>query len=166
MPYIEDEQDFIERHGGCPVQVKPALWVLPDGASITNVGMGPTMRDPPTDPEALLFARRQYHDAKLDLAETAFKNLKAALMGQSALRFTWDEKALGQAPPGRGKVALLRLREIASQHRTALAEIEREIDALPSKQRERERAQQQREDEAEMNAHAARVLAQIEEVTL
>jgi hypothetical protein len=151
---VETYPEFCERHGGRPAKVGVNRWLLPDGASVMDGGINPTMREPPADPLQSLRLRRQYHAAKLASAESDFNKLKGALLGlldqyRLPLQFHWSEsvtKEYGPPPPGAdGRAALRQLQAVVQERRDVLAAIDREINALPEVQEQR-RQQAEREE--------------------
>jgi len=156
---IESYEEFVHRHGGDLTNIGHNLWILPDGASVRNsaLGLDPHLIEPPTDEQARLNARRQYHAAKSDYFGESFAKLKSALQGEGP-RFNWDVKKLGPPPDGRdrmdagqredeGVAALRLLMEMTHQHHMAIADLDRRLNSLPRVQAERlHNEAKQRED--------------------
>ena len=125
-------------------------WVRVARARLTKNGAvsfdGGQHTPPPTEPKALLEARRGYHEARLELAEKDFSRLKKALEGgppvhehQLRTRDLTTMRPLVQLPPD-SPGALRVLQEMVLSERRAIERIDREIGELPE---ERERRAQQ-----------------------
>jgi hypothetical protein len=107
MPYVENLQEFLQRHNHTMndlVKIRPDYWLLPNGASVGNGWNGTAWADPPSDPKSRLEARKRYHLAKATIVENAFQHMKAALLGAGTI-FQWREAEIGIPNPCDGKPA-------------------------------------------------------------
>jgi hypothetical protein len=132
--------DFVKAHGDNPVQVMrwdphshgwhgTRLWLLPDGASVTNDGsyLSPLLHLPPADPIACLLAQRHYWREWLSQLERDCRSLALALKGYGD-GFRWDQATYG--PPHRtGAAALAFLQGKATTARANARRIEAELRA-------------------------------------
>jgi hypothetical protein len=160
---VELEAEFVERHGKAWIPFGGGR-LFPDGATIDGLGY---RSEPPTDAESLLKLRHIYHSAKLAKAETAFRLLKAALLGGDT--YNWDEKEFGETPDEYcrdGKSALLKLRGIAEGHRAALEQIEEEQSQLPEEIAKRQRIEENRLFQLQMQEARRKERAEIESIEL
>lgn len=163
MPFVESEQEFIERHGGKPIKLSRTVRLLADGARITDSEFNTFFHEPPAHPELRLQARKQYWEALRQRAETAFKNCQGALAGVrdesgNPFRFVWDEREFGPMPGRPGPAWLVRIRDVRNQYRAACEDIQRQYEALPAvrERRAREEANRAMDDELRRQAEAER----------
>ena len=141
MPFIENFQEFVIRHGGYGVKVD-GNWLFSDGAWAcpSPIANQPDMYEPPTDLSELLKNQRAYHLSRLQRAETAFQNLKARLLefpGNVNVSMQhlwhWDETEFGPEPSDAdGKVWLTKLQSIVMERRETVKAIDAQISKLPS----------------------------------
>lgn len=162
--------EFIKRHGGSVAVVREQgrdVFLLPSGAVVANNGSCPILREPPqpVGGRANLEARRRYHTVKAESAEDGFKRLKGALTGTMP-EYVWNERDHGPLPNRDGKTALLRLKEIAQQHRAAVADLDRAIAELPEERERREREVRGREFRTAIKDHVAQELAELNAIKL
>lgn len=165
MPQIiETFDEFCGRHGANLVKVGNGLWLLPDGAAVSNQGFGPRLHEPPDDLKARLETRKRYHAAKLKRIERDFHRLKNALKGEAAA-FHWDTREYGP-PRADGKAALLLLKELVAQHRKALTDLDNALAEFPDERERRRRAESLREAESLATYRAAELRAEVDAIHL
>ena len=167
MPFQENFPEFCARHGGDQVTHDHRTWLLPDGAVAIVLGEGMfDLREPPTALVRLLEKKRQFEAAWLARAEADFKEVKDALLGRGALISNNQWPAHYGPLVADGKSRLLRLRDIATEHRAQIEELDEQLGRQPEVIAQRERARIIKESEAKQQTERAEFLAEVEAITL
>jgi hypothetical protein len=156
---VESYDEFVARHGGNPCKVGN-VWLMADAARIENHGQGPVCFEPPVHHIECLRLRREYATERLRLAEDAFKQCKATLLGHSdgsgfVPPFNWP-KHLGHEPVGgygseRGPIWLREIRAIVVKRRAALNELGEDPVAILERQRQEDKRASEAADMARVN---------------
>jgi hypothetical protein len=137
--YVEDQDEFIRRHGGSPVTLSWGVQLLPSGARTQDMGLGPALLEPPEALLPRLQAQRLYRDTRLKIFEKDFKALKLALMGMGR-GFKWNAALYGIPDPLDGIQALRILQKLVLLEREHIATIDAELGQIPEIRAARERA--------------------------
>lgn len=158
MPFVEDFREFVVRQGGGDtIKTASGIHLFANGAGWRQGDWGPIPIEAPENLADRLRNQRLYQLTKVNIFEKAFKDLKAALFSRGPA-FTWNVHDLGPDPGDRaddpvvGRAALLYLRDQAANHRTALADIDRQIDDLPEARRIKEAEKLRQENRERMDA--------------
>jgi hypothetical protein len=176
MP-IETRDEFIERHGGrkALLRMPKNEFLLPSGARLIENSLGTQYIEPPTGTEARLQAKRHYWATLAERTEKDFNALKAAVMGprnpdEVRTEYRWKEDEHGPLPDHQPTTALNVLRDLVRKYRAAVADIDRQYQALPSvvhRQRaEAARAEQARRIAEDAQRRAAAQRAAVAAITL
>jgi len=173
MPNLETPQDFVARHGGCPIKHgQRGDKLLPDGALISQGDFNPVLIKPPTDPVANLRARIVYHKGRVTLAERHFRELRDVLRGSRnaagfVRSYSWQPQLFGADPGPDGPTALRRLQEIVFESREAVTALEKALDEIDPIRAERIIAERlQREVAAEQRERQSKIESEIVGITI
>jgi hypothetical protein len=132
---IETVAEWAARHGGDPVRIKELIY-YPDGAVLASPDGFERRIEPLPNEHANLTKRvRRYWEERVRRAEADFWKLKNAMLGNTypvnvSELYHAREFVTGYGPDDGGRV-LERLKEIASEHRAKLADVDRRIAASP-----------------------------------
>jgi hypothetical protein len=174
MEFVEDEREFIERHGSVYVSVPLEALGLKGGASDVYARLfadGALMvcdvkgewhrYEPPPDPAKRLASRQKFAQLRTERAERAFNRLKAAvtLTGPPFRCDAPENKEFGPWS-GDAKTDLIRLRDLAQGRRELLTAIQNEIDLL--EENVRKAAARQRLKELQEQTAAAEAAQAVE----
>jgi hypothetical protein len=128
--YVEEKEDFLRRHGGSPITLSRGVELLPSGAKVQDMGLGPALLEPPDGLLPRLQAQRLYRSTRLALFEKDFKALKLALMGIGK-PVRWNAALYGVKDPMDGIAALQTLQRLVLLEREHIAVIDAEMGNIP-----------------------------------
>ena len=167
------QPEFFEKHGQFPVPIHGKVFLFEDGATVDCGGYQASLFDPPENLAVRLKACKDYQTARLKLVSEAFTKLKAALLGTGP-QYYWDTQQFGPQPevadhfadPEGGQAALRRLKILHDGHKVELAEIEKELAALPEVRRQREKEEAFAKARADQQAREQARRAVLESIEL
>ncbi len=150
---VETPQEFCARHGE-HVDFD-AGWLFEDGAYLTT-----SMRsEPPTDPAALLKAKRQFLRTKLNQKTDEFLRAKSGWTQQGTLAAkNWNLPA----PPPNAVELLREMKDQVAALEKQIAEIDAQLGATPERQVEAERLR----NDAERRRRISTQLSEINGINL
>jgi len=167
---VETLDEFVQRHGGASLQVERNLWVLPDGASVLDLGHGlrPAMREPPTDDYERLQLQIKYEQAFMERVRRFFDRLKSGEL----LVYEWPP-LFGPEPrdPDLGRGAhpptiLRRLQELYREHKQRLHELQAQLAETPQGRQQAAVQEARRRVEQRAAIEQAQLRAEIDSITL
>lgn len=150
---VETRDEFVERHGGEPVELNGEL-LLPDGARIVPADNN-AKHEPPGDPYRRIRLQTFYWTRRVEIATNDFSEAQSAFRQQAKWAKAYPSSCL--PPPPNAKEILRKLKGKVEHARQELAKVEKKFDATPQQQAKRRNRQLEAERQQRIDSQLGEI---------